>query len=254
MEGFSKIQKYIYNLMSESEKQLFEDEVRTNKDLSIELELARFEMEVIDQLDEDSLRADAKELSLSLPNSKNKQSPKPNLTRFFLIGLIAVFLSSIIYFSWREQPEDKVIKIIAMVYDNSRLDFGNQVTKGDYIDNSKFSQDYILLLKNRDAAQMPIVVEYFNSYKSNNPHTQIQAKLNMAHAHLVMNNNSEAHQIFNVIANSESANAKQKEEAELFIALSTLGDHKESSIKILKKISNEGEHYDAIARSIIKEF
>ena len=256
MEGFNRIQKYLYNLMSEDEKQLFEDEVRNNKVLSIELETARFEMEMIDQLEEDSLRAEAKELSLRRPNSniKNKRSSEFKLTKAFLIALVALVLYSIIYYSWRAQTEETTTKVIAMAYNNSRLNFGNQVTKGDHSNNYNFSQDYIFLLKNRDVSQMPKVIEYFKSHTSNDSHTHIQARLNMAHAHLIMKSNSEAHQIFYEIIQSESASAKQKEEAELFIALSTLGNQKETSLRRLQKLSNEGEYYDAIARSIVNEY
>ena len=54
MENFDRIQRYLLNELSSEEHQRFEEEVRKSEELAMELELQRFEVETIDQLEEDS--------------------------------------------------------------------------------------------------------------------------------------------------------------------------------------------------------
>lgn len=62
MESFNRIKDYLLHRLPDKERAQFEAEVRANEALARELELQRFEMETIDQIEADQLREKAAEL------------------------------------------------------------------------------------------------------------------------------------------------------------------------------------------------
>ena len=255
MENFDRIQRYILNEMSSEEHQLFEEEVRKSEDLAMELELQRFEVETVDQLEEDNLREKANLLKKKMAANKEEaivrplQNKRTNYRRLFLMSAVASIALLVGFFIFNPN-EISSAEIIAMGYENARLDFGNRLNKSGVSAEQVFQSEYVNILKNRDQANVEEAITYFSNFSSGVDKYNTQALINLGHSYLLANQFNDALSIFTRLEQSTLAENTQIEEATFFKAMTLLGNGQESeAISILNKLAKEGSNYDALARS-----
>lgn len=256
MENFNRIQKYLHNEMSPEERSSFEKEVQANEALAMELELQRFELETIEQLEEDSLREKANQLKKQL-KEKNNDVPHPIKKRSdnqrILLWAVAASIALLAgYFILRPMSNSNSIQITE-TYTEARLNFGNGNVRNDNSQKETFPSKFIEILKNRDKDKMDEAIEYFSNFSSNNKNANNQALLNLGHAYLLDNQLKKSIQTFSEVLITSELTSYQREEAQLFYALALFSDsQKDEAISILEKLSQEGENFEVLAQKLVK--
>lgn len=252
MENFDRIQKYLLKELSSDERRLFEEEVQANEELAMELELQRFELETIDQIEEDSLREKATQLKEQIAKEDEavvRPINKKNNRRLFFLAVAASITLVLGYFVFGLNDISSS-DVIAKGYDSARLDYGNPNIKSSTSSRQVFQSKYIKILKDRDIANMDEVITYFSDFSSGEDKDNEQARLNLGHAYLLANQFNHAISTFTKVETSAITTSVQIEEATFFKAMALLGNKQKSeAVSILKKLEKEGRSFDVLAKN-----
>jgi hypothetical protein len=252
MENFDRIQKYLLNELSSNERHLFEEEVQANEELAMELELQRFELETIDQIEEDSLREKATQLKEQIAKEDEavvRPINKKNNRRLFFLAVAASITLIAGYFVFGINDLSSS-DILAKGYDDARLDFGNSSIKSGTSSKQVFQSKYVKILKDRDIANMGEAITYFSNFSSGEDKDNEQARLNLGHAYLLANQFNDAISTFTKVETSAITTSAQIEEATFFKAMALLGNKQKSeALSILKKLEKEGRSFDVLAKN-----
>lgn len=256
MENFERIQKYLLNQMSEEEKRDFEEEVRRSSALAEELELQRFELETIDQLEEDALRAKARELRAEMiaakPETKVKKLKpfRPGTTRWIILA-VAASIALLIGFFFLQTNRFSASEAIALGYEASMLDYGAPIARSDD-DTDVFDLRYLQILRDRNEAQAGEAIDYFARFSTANELVSIDARMNLGHAYMLNKEFEKAIDIFRELENSSEVSTRKKEEAAFFRALAMLGaGETDQGISLLEQIEKGNGRFAPIAKDIL---
>jgi hypothetical protein len=256
MENFDQIKRYLLNQLSEDERKQFEEEARQNKALARELELQRFELETLDQLEEDTLKKKAVELRFNI----NRTGPKTKArkigtlrSRSKVIGLLLAAASIALligFFFWQGSTSSE--DLVTMSYEQARVDYtlNGDTRRGE--STAVFDKQILDILNKRNRRQARRAIDYFSQFEAANQYAGIRAKLNLAHAYLLNQDFTIAAEVFEVAGQIPGVSAMQSEEASFFrgIALIEAGQE-ESGLNILETLSREGNNYDVLSRSLL---
>ena len=251
MENFDRIRNYLLHRMSGEERTQFEADVRGDDVLARELELQRFEMETIDQIEADHLKKKASELRAQQSARRNKSSRSARTVKMYRILAAAAAMALLIgFFFWQQEANKE--DITAFSYRQVRVVYNTTIVNRGKEADSVFDQPYIAILENRDIDQASAAIDYFLNFQSDVPSTRRRAMLNLGHAYLLNQNLLKAAATFKDIQEMPSATSIQKEEAEFFraVALIEAGEVDLGRAR-LEKLGQEGKGYDAVAKKLL---
>jgi len=253
MENFNRIKNYLLHRMSGEERTQFEADVRHDDVLARELELQRFEMETIDQIEADHLKKKASELRQHSSESQNKNSRSTRTVQMYIYRILAAAASMVLligFFFWQQEANKK--DITAFSYHQARVVYNATVVNRGNKADAVFEQSYIAVLENRDIDQASEAIDYFLNFQSDSPSAQRRAILNLGHAYLLNQNFLKATATFKDILEMPSATSIQKEEADFFRAVAFVeAGEVDLGRELLEKLAQEGKRYDAVAKKLL---
>jgi len=252
MDNSNRIKDYLLNQLSEEERKQVEAEVRENDELALELELQRFEMETIDQIEADHLKKKAAELRLRTPVGNNQKSRSGRTIRIYRILAAAASIAFIIglFFFWRQDGSNA--DIMAFSYQQARVEYTVADTYRGRETNAAFEPTYLKILQNREQNQASEAIEYFSNFQSDTISAQIRAMLNLGHAYLLNQDFLKAAETFEDLQQLPGATTPQMEEAAFFRAVALIkAGEPNSGREILEKLSQKGKGYDAVAKRLL---
>ncbi len=260
MENFDRIQDYLLGTMGEQERLLFEKDLAENEELATQLELQRFEMETIDQLEEDALRAKAKtlkarsDLSGTAEPEATLRQLKPVRSKTARWGMLAAAASVLLLigFFFFQSPSRSPADAIALGYRQAQVDYTLASRSGEE-PATAFDSRFIKVLQDRDQSKAGEAVRYFSIFPTPDPEVNIQAQFNLAHAHLLNEEPLKTIEILDYLYRSEEVNNRTKEELTYFKALALLETHTPlKGLRLLKQIVAENGRFAPAAKSVVK--
>lgn len=251
MENFDRIKRYLLNQLTKEDRKQFEAEARENDALAKELELQRFEMETIDQIEADHLKKKAAKLRLQRSEGHVPNSRSARTIRMYRILAAAAAITLVIgFFFWQGDTVNS--DITAFSYQQARVEYeATNVNRGEKAD-AIFEQTFVNILENRQEDQASMAIDYFLNFKSDSLSTRTRATLNLGHAYLLNQDFLKASETFEGIQQIPDATATQLEEAAFFRAVALIeAGETNSAREILEKLSREGKGYDAVAKNLL---
>lgn len=258
MENFDRIQNYLLDNMSPSERIRFEEEVKQDDTLAEQLELQRFELETLDQLEEDSLRSLAKKIDL---NSSAKQNEETNIrsintqrsaTKRWLTFAAAASVLLLIGFFLFNQNTPNTANIMAYGYENASIEY-QDLRRGDNDETQKFDPEILSILQTRNKAKAKQAIQYFSSITPINPKIQNEAKLNLAHAYILNKEHDKAINLLNDVENAVTFSNRKKEEIQFTKALAYIGlNDNSNALSILNQIIKKNNRFSPLAKKILE--
>ncbi len=258
MENFDRIQNYLLGNMSPAERLSFEKEVVQNEQLAEELEVQRFELETLDQLEEDSLRAKAKELSTKKATASSKEAnvhtmgtKKTKKPRWFLLAAAASVLLLIGFFLYNN-TSSSTADILSYGYGNGNIEF-KRTKRGAPNTDEQFDQKVLDILINQNQSKAEEAIQYFSSISPTSPTTQDEAKINLAHSYILNKEFHKAIDILNIIETSTNIDDRKKEEVLFTKALANIGAENETeATSILNQIVDKNGRFKPRAVTILE--
>ena len=258
MENFERIQNYLLNKMSEEERLLFEKEIGTNEDLAQQLEIQRFEMQTIDQMEEDALREKAKALRSRIPTTSSEETVvralKPRVSRgrqFTLIAIAASVLLLIGFFLF-QQASFTTSDALAFGYEQGNPEYSAGAREGTSSE-TVFEKVYLDILQNRNSKKAAETIRYFSTFASSDSLANLQAKINLAHAYMLNDDFRKAVDMFATLEKSSRIDDRKKEEIAFFKTLAILKTNESNGIKLLNDIKSQNGRFAPLAKSILDE-
>lgn len=223
MEKLEKIEKYLHGDMTIEETRAFEQEVANDETLAHEVELTRFELEVIGQLETDALRA-----SLRKIREEEAANPVSGVTlrpsggaglrrqRWWAAAAAFALLITAALFLWTKPDKtDHFIVESINKYDYSLAQRGPD-------DRPIFDPNVVRILEKQDKARASDAVRYFQSFASPDSTLQLQARLRLAFSFWLAGNLGEAIQVFESVEATARNYDSIQQEAQFFSALALL--------------------------------
>lgn len=250
MEQLEKIEKYLRNSMSPDEAKAFEEEVSGDAALAHEVEMLRFEMGVIGQLEADALRATIKTLRQQDDDDArtSKAFPKLGGIRASYIrwwaaaaAVSAVLIAALFLLPKTGTPEKRIAAIIAE--DHKRYPPEYLVAQRTPSEASSFDRRPIEILKKQDKSQASVAVQYFQSFITSDSILQMRARLNLAHSLLLAGDTEQAIQVFKETERAAQNNASIRQAAQYYGALAVLQKKDIAQARnLLEAIKNQPAH------------
>ena len=258
MEDFNKIQDYLLNKLSAEDQKNFEQKVAENPELASLLELQRFEMETIDQLEEDSLR----EKAVGLKNNKEqnnteaitkKLQPVRSKKRNWAMWAAAASVALLIGFFLFQNPFNFDQNLTAYAYDKENPVYSISSIRASGEEAPVFDNQAINILQSRDQTNATVAIKYFSDFTSNNTNESLRAKMNLGHAFLLNKNFEKAVATFNSLLSSNEVSNRDKEEAAFYQALASLELNTTNGIEKLNVIQKAGKRFSPLAKDILEQ-
>lgn len=259
MDYFKNIENYLFNRLSPEDKLLFEKEAKHNEALAKELEIQRFEIETINQIDEDDLRENLK--GLGTEATKLKDEPvrpveKTAIRRSLIFKGLAIAASVLVLIGFLFIPQltSTSNSLVASSYESAKLNFGDSGTRTDDAIKSIFEAPYIEILKTRNKTKSKEAINYFKNYTASSETNAFLALQNLGHAYLLDESNSNAIETFNSLLENERVGKRLKEEASFFRALAFYQNQEELKSKMLfQNIVESKGRFSVLAKKILDE-
>lgn len=231
---YQKIQDYLEGRLSSPELDAFENELKSDPDLQMEVDLQRLSGDAIELLVEENLRGELKDLHREMQGQSAPQTKVRSLRRRIVPLSIAASILLVIGFF--------AANYTAGQYDNDSL-------AADFYDND-------LLQRVRGNNSASLLQEGMDFYESGNytealtyldgvtdPNLKAEAEYAAAHAHYNLGQYQEAMDNFETVMNSNDPRFTEK--AEYYYLLSSLAGNQTNTEKFnntLDKILNDEAH------------
>lgn len=220
MENQDKIKAYVEGTLSTAEKQQFEDELRTNEDLQLDVNFYHLEQDMINVEIEDDIRVKAKQWQLEAsetPVSSTSIIKRLRRPLSVAASLLAVVSTIGLFFANSNYSDQS---IATKAYKTPELSsISRDVDSGTTI-FEKGSNTY-------DAAQYQVALEIFQEIPQSSP-SYYQAQFNIAHCYNQLDQTTEAIQSFQLVIDG-TKDKQLKQFAEWYLALTYLDSEGESS-------------------------
>ena len=246
MKKSERIEGYLQGSMSHAEVKDFEEEIARDANLAHEVEVMRFELDVIGQLEADALRAKIKMLRQekageSADKPTARKSLQLTVSRFrwwaAAAATIAVLIAALFLLPKTDTPE----KLIAEEMSLFPRDYsGNLKAAGDA---QGFAPYPIEILEQQDKSRAGDAVRYFQSFTSPDSTLQMRARLNLAHSLLLAGDTEQAIQVFGEIERSTQNDDSIRQAAQYYRALAVLQKKDIAQAhQLLKAIADQPAH------------
>ena len=260
MKNFDLIEDYLFNRLSEEDRINFEKRVGSDKALAKELALQRIEFEIIDQMEEDDLRAKAMswKKKLDTPKASQESITKPKEVKLirkrrYLIPILAIAASLLLligvalpYFT-SPQPN-----VLAQAYEGAKLEYTIGYLQKGNEGNSPFTESYLQVLEKRNKAKAKDAINYFSNFSSLNEMENIRAMVNLGHAYVLEGDFQSAVNTFTKVEKNSKAPDRTIEEVTFFKGVSlTQTENKKDGMQILINIQKANGRYAPLALSLI---
>ena len=249
MEISERIQNYLFNKMTEEERTLFEKEVEADEELALQLEMQRFELETVDQLEEDTLRTKAKVLKAS--NGENQEAKIRTIphqrSRIFTLTLMATAASILLLIVFFVFQNDSLSdsESMALGYELGKTEYSVDQRKGSG-DELAFENRYLQILQNRNKTNANQAISYFSTFSSTDTAANLQAQVNLAHAYALNDEFLKAVEQFERLENTPQIDDRKKEEV-ILLGNSNLQDGE----KLLEQIASQNGRYAPVAKTLL---
>jgi len=256
MEDFNKIQDYLLNNLSEEDKKSFEAELIKNPQLASLVELQRFEMETIDQIEEDALREKAKSIRDN-SQASNKEAITKELTpnkskkNNWAMWAAAASIALVIGFFIIQNPFSADQNFTAYAYGEETPTYSISTVRASGETVPVFDNQTLNILQSRDQQNAEKAIQYFSNFTSNNTNELIRAKMNLGHAFLLNENFNKAVKTFATLQTSQDISDRDKEEVVFYQTLAQLELNKTEGINKLKEIQKAGKRFAPLAKKML---
>ena len=251
MNNHDKIEKYLKGQLSEDERAAFEKELSNNEALKKELNIQRFEEDLLDWALEDKLQ----EKIQSFENSKNSNS-KGNSSGKILLWIIGILsFLALIYgaYNWlKPASSHETLKQYALTsYEKNPYEpIAPRTGDASEIQNNLESYEVIILEIRLN--ELNDVLNLADSAHLNVPNN-LKVQNLLGHAYFLSGDYIQAISQFRLILESLPVDKKkEREDAEFYLALSLLAyGNERKAIEILTKISNSSINYGPAAKELL---
>ncbi len=243
MKKSERIEGYLQGWMSRAEAKAFEEEIAHDANLAHEVEVMRFELDVIGQLEADALRAKIKMLRQEEASATKPDDRKPlqlTASRFrwwAAAAAIAVLIAALFLLPKTDTPE----KLIAEEISHFPRDYSGNLKAAGNAQN--FATYAIEILEQQNRSRAGDAVRYFQSFTSSDSTLQMRARLNLAHSLLLAGDTEQAIQVFGEIERATQNDDSIRQAAQYYRALAVL--QKKDIIQarqLLKAIADQPAH------------
>lgn len=249
MKNFDRIEEYLKNEMDAEARSQFEKELKSNKELREEFEIQKLEYATLDQLGEEFLLNEIKNIRAK-ENNKGKGLQLWRNVKTLIPLAIAASLAVFFGIRWLNPSEDFSYPSLAMeYYDSYSPNFSqSRIMEEDQSDWMKF-------MKALETDQKEIMQDFLNENSAKINVYEASQRFYIGHAYFKIEKYSAASEVFSTLI-QESSLANQKHDmCEFYLALSyMLEDKPEDSKDLLNEIkSQEGHSFQGIASELLSK-
>jgi hypothetical protein len=247
MKNFDRIEEYLKNEMDAEARSQFEKELKSNAELRVEFEIQKLEYETLDQLGEEFLLNEIKNIRAEEHNQGHGLKLWRNVK--MLIPL-AVAASIAVFFGirWLNPSEDFSYPSLAVEYYDS---YSPNFSQSRIMEEEQ--SEWMSFMTALEKDQKETLRNFINQTSFDLDKYEVSQQFYIAHAFFKLEEYSEASKIFSVLSQETNLDRQEMDMSEFYLALSyMLDDRLEDSQGLLNKISSqEGHSFQGIASEML---